>query len=407
MDEKILRSEEALEIYRQIKELPIFDVHTHLRYKKPCMSNAWDLLSYHYFTEMAHSMGFSLGGVRDGEDGVKKIFEYLPAMRTTAPYFWLEQIAKKLFDCDIKEWKRFYERVEQNVSSGDWMKKVIETSRIERIALTNNPWESFEGIDKELFFPTFRADPLLKFDNRVVKDTFEETESFLEERINYFIGYGCKAVAISPPDGFVYMSPSSASRDNSALRDAALSKSAKEKNEVRSFLLSILAAICREKKLPFEIMFGSVRDIYKRCVPEGGDFSRANTSLLDIADIFNDNPEVIFPLSVVSFTNDQELAEFARLFDNVYASGHWWFTNTESAIESSLKKRLEVSPYKKHIGYYSDAYTMELIWAKFDFYRRVESNVFADLVREKRLTVDEAVEIIRVRDYETPKKMFS
>ncbi|MDY6985608.1 MAG: glucuronate isomerase [Candidatus Thermoplasmatota archaeon] len=405
MNEKILRSEEALEIYEQIKELPIFDVHTHLRYKKPCMSNAWDLLSYHYFTEIAHSMDFSLDGVKDSEEGVKKMFEYLPAMRTTAPYFWLEQMAKKLFDCGIRDWREFYERVEQNVSSSDWMKKVIETSHIERIALTNNPWESFEGIDKELFFPTFRADPLLKFDNRVVKDTFEETESFLEERINHFTGYGCKAVAISPPDDFVYTS--SASRNNSALKDAALSASAKEKNEVRSSLLSILAALCREKKLPFEIMFGSVRDIYRRCVPEGGDFSRANTSLLNIADIFNDNPEVIFPLSIVSFTNDQELAEFARVFANVYASGHWWFTNTESAIEGSLKKRLEVSPYKKHIGYYSDAYTMELIWAKFDFYRRVESNVFADLVRGKRLTVDEAVEIIRVRDYETPKKMFS
>jgi len=406
MSEKILRNDEAIEIYDRIKETPIFDIHTHLNYKKPCMRSAWDLVSYHYFTEMAHSMGFSLDEVENDEDGVRRIFEYLPAMRTTAPYLWLEQIAQKFFNCDIGDWKEFYESVEKHVSSKGWMKEVIRSSGIERIALTNSPWESFEGLDRGLFFPTFRADPLMSFDGRIVRGTYAETEALLEERLNYFVSNGCRAAAISTPEDLRYVS--SARRDNGVLKTAVEGKASEgEKNEARSALLSMLASLCGEKKLPFEIMFGSVRNVYKRCVPEGGDFSRADLSLLSIADLFNDHPDVIFPVSVVSFTNDQELAEFARLFDNVYASGHWWFTNTESAIETALKKRLEISPHKKHIGYYSDAYTMELIWAKFDFYRRVESNVFADLVREKRLTLNEAVEFIRTRDYETPKRLFS
>jgi len=122
--------------------------------------------------------------------------------------------------------------------------------------------------------------------------------------------------------------------------------------------------------------------------------------------LLNNFPQVNFPISILSSTQSQKLAEYARDFRNVYASGHWWFTNTEKEIENSLNIRLELSPYTKHLGYYSDAYTMELIWAKIDMYRRVESNVFAEkYARQGKLDIDDVVEIIRTRDYKMPQKI--
>jgi glucuronate isomerase len=141
-------------------------------------------------------------------------------------------------------------------------------------------------------------------------------------------------------------------------------------------------------------------------VPGGCDQSDPVSSLNNLLYLLNNFPNINFPISILSSTQSQELAEYARDFRNVYASGHWWFTNTVKGIEDSLNIRLELSPYTKHFGYYSDAYTMELIWAKLDMYRRVESNVFAEkYVRQGKLNIDEVVEIIRTRDYKMPKKL--
>jgi len=53
----------------------------------------------------------------------------------------------------------------------------------------------------------------------------------------------------------------------------------------------------------------------------------------------------------------------------VWPSGHWWYSNQPTDIARELERRLNAVPYRKLIGYYSDAYYLEFVAPKFRMYK--------------------------------------
>ena len=423
-----LRSSEAREIYDTIGGDPIFDVHTHVNWKTPFAKDAWDLLRYHYFTEMAYSQGFPSELINDpafsNKEKVKKILGYLSGMRTTAPYWWLVALYQKFFDFEDnrigpENCEAMCEVVKEKSEQTDWIKKVKQKSKLERIALTNSPWEEFDGLRSETFVPTFRVDSLLNLEsgktlNQIKKHSgttikgLSEFEEYISERFQYFVNCNARSAAVSLPPNFQTAETKRAAIGKSFDDLVRLPKSVGtgKLEKIKSHIINHVAELCEDRKMPFQLMMGCKREVYKQGVLEGRDKSEPVSSLDGLLYLLNTYHDVNFPISVVSQTQSQELAECARIFRNVYASGHWWYTNTEKEIENSLAIRLELSPHLKHIGQYSDAYTMELIWPKYDMYRRIESNVFAEkYVQQGKLSINETIEIIRERDYKTPKRL--
>jgi glucuronate isomerase len=424
----ILRSSEAGEIYEKIGSDPIFDVHTHVDWHNPFAKDAWDLLKYHYFTEMAYSLGFPSELINDPafstEDKVKKILKFLPGMRTTAPYWWLVTLLQKFFGLKdnhvgIENFEETCRTVKEKSEQENWVEEIKQKAKIERVALTNSPWEELDGLNSETFMPTFRADSLLNFENgktfeqikkysKIAINNLLEFEEYISERFQHFIENNACSAAVSLPPNFLAFETKR--EDVKRIFDDLIrqpkSVGADKRGKVKAYILNYIAELCETNKRPFQLMIGSKREVYNYGVPEGRDKSEPVSSLDGILYLLNTYSNVIFPISVVSQTQSQELAECARIFRNVYASGHWWYTNTEKEIENSLALRLELSPHLKHIGQYSDAYTLELIWPKYDMYRRIESNVFAEkYVQQGRLSVEETIEILRERDYKTPKRL--
>jgi glucuronate isomerase len=424
----ILRSSEARDIYGIIKKDPIFDIHTHINWQSPFARNAWDILKYHYFTEMAFSQGFSKKLLSNSSLSPKKkvneIAKYLPVIRTTTPYWWLITLTQKIFGfkdnyIGPKNWEEFYKIVKEKSEYKNWIEKIKQISNIERISLTNSPWEEFDGFKSKIFLPTFRVDSLLSIEDGKIFEQIKEYskttitnltefEDYTSSRVQYFIDNNACSVAVSLPPNFQTREIKKSDIKNPFVEIIKHPKSielAKIK-KVKAYILNYIAELCREHKIPFQLMIGSKREVYPHGVPEGKDKSEPVSSLDGLLYLLNTYQDVNFPISVVSPTQSQELAECARIFRNVYASGHWWYTNTEKEIENSLTIRLELAPHLKHIGQYSDAYTMELIWPKYDMYRRIESNVFAEkYIQQGKLGIDEAVEIIRERDYKVPRKL--
>jgi glucuronate isomerase len=424
----ILKSSEARDIYSIIKKDPIFDIHTHIDWRAPFAKNAWDILKYHYFTEMAYSQGFQREIIDNPsfskKEKVKEVSKYLSGMQTTAPYWWLVILSQKFFDfkdnyIDPKNWERFYRIVKEKSEQSDWLEKIKQNSNIERIALTNSPWEELDGLKSEIFMPTFRVDSLLNIENRktfrqikkyskTIITSLAEFEEYISNRFRCFVNSNVRSAAVSLPPNFQTIEAKKEDVNQIFERLIKNLKSIElmEIKKVKAYILNYVTELCRDYRIPFQLMIGSKREVYAHGVPEGKDKSEPVSSLDGLLYLLNSYQDVNFPISVVSPTQSQELAECARIFQNVYASGHWWYTNTEKEIENSLAIRLELAPHLKHIGQYSDAYTMELIWPKYDMYRRIESNVFAEkYVQQGKLGIDEAVEIIRERDYKVPRKL--
>ena len=88
-----------------------------------------------------------------------------------------------------------------------------------------------------------------------------------------------------------------------------------------------------------------------------------------------------------------ELVTFTWIFQNVRASGHWWYANIPAYIEDDLRARVEALPQTKLLGYYSDAYYVEFTLPKFGMYRWCLARVLAGQVEMKRLSEAEALDV--------------
>src|SRR5262249_39018820 len=133
----------------------------------------------------------------------------------------------------------------------------------------------------------------------------------------------------------------------------------KAKVEVADGVFKILVANCQRFKLPFDLMIGVNRRVYRSGVHQGQDLFDQRTSLIQYQDILNAFPDVTFCISVLSSGQNQELVSYSWIFPNVVTSGHWWYSNVPAYIEPDLRARLQAVPKTKQLGYYSDAYKLE------------------------------------------------
>jgi len=424
----------AKEIYKEISKVPIVDIHTHVDFRNPFAKNAWQILSYHYFTEMAHSMGMTSGIVASSrytaQQKIQELCKYLPAMETTEPYGWLMYLSKKLFNFPYPHlgqdnYKSFMKCVKKKADTINRLQELCRISNIEIISTTNLPWENLDGIEKyknskgkQLFIPTFRIDLLLQAGEITVKNlgkstgrnisTLKDYENAIVKRVDYFIGKGAKSFAVSLKTNPLTMHVDKKDAEKILLASLKKGRLINEQDSLKlsAYVLDFLAGLCKEYKLPFQLMVGAEKMIYPTGVPGGEDVFQPNGSLLGLVYILKKYPNVKFPISVLSATEDKELAVYARIFPNVYASGHWWFENTYESIKTNLKNRLKLSPHKKMLGQYSDAYTSELIGAKIDMYKRALSKVLGEYIESKIINEQTALGIAKHLLYNGPKEIF-
>ena len=169
----------------------------------------------------------------------------------------------------------------------------------------------------------------------------------------------------------------------------------------------MLAEHCREFGLPFDLMIGVNRRVYRDGVYQGQDLFDQRTSLIQYAELFNAFPEVTFCVSVLSSGQNQELASYSWIFPNVVTSGHWWYSNIPAYIEQDARARLQAVPKTKQIGYYSDMYKLEFGLPKYNMYRRVLAKVLADdFVRSGATTETRALELARLLLRENARRIF-
>ena len=169
----------------------------------------------------------------------------------------------------------------------------------------------------------------------------------------------------------------------------------------------MLAEHCREFNLPFDLMIGVNRRVYRNGVFQGQDLFDQRTSLIQYADLFNAFPEVTFCVSVLSSAQNQELASYSWIFPNVVTSGHWWYSNVPAYIEQDSRARLQAVPKTKQIGYYSDMYKLEFGLPKYNMYRRMLAKVLADdFVRPGVTTEGGALDLARLLLRENARRIF-
>jgi glucuronate isomerase len=321
----------------------------------------------------------------------------------TAQYSWFVEIVNTFLglplervtsaDCDT-----LFDTARSVFARPDWEAEVFRRSNLEKIFLTNNFDDPLEGFDARKYVPCLRTDDLVfhldkpEVRQRLAKTTGIEVGDAASLRkavgalFERFTKRGAKACAISlPPD----CSP----------------RPGDGRNTVGT--LWMLAELCRDYRLPFDLMIGVNRRVYEKGVYQGQDLFDQRTSLIQYAELFNAFPDVRFCVSVLSSGQNQELVSYSWIFPNVITSGHWWYSNIPAYIEPDLRARLGAVPKAKQLGYYSDAYKLEFVLPKYNMYRRILAKVLAeDFVKPGRLTESGAVDLARLLLRENVSRIF-
>jgi glucuronate isomerase len=384
------------DLFGEICKIPLIDPHSHIDPSRPASRRLDDILGYHYYTELAHSAGMDRAVLAEGVEPrrrVRAILEFMDRFDNTAQYGWFLQIARTFLGfagdrvrAADADW--LCDAAERLMAQPGWENEVLRRSNVEQVFLTNNFDDDLDGFDRKRYVPCLRTDDLVfQIEQPEVRRRLEKTTDVdvgdpddlrqaLRALFERFVAKGARACAVSlPPDFRPYdageMSPEG--------------------------VFWMLAEHCDEFRLPFDLMIGVNRRVYRDGVYQGQDLFDRRTSLIQYQDLFNSFPRVPFCVSVLTSGQNQELASYSWIFPNVVTFGHWWYSNIPCHIENDLRARLQAVPKTKQLGYYSDAYKLEFILPKYNMYRRILAGVLADdFVRPGVYTEAQALDLARL-----------
>jgi glucuronate isomerase len=404
-------------IFVELDRLTLVDPHTHINPHAPAAKSLADILGYHYYTELAHSAGMPKTDIESSElsdrERVENLSKYLPRLSNTAQYDWLIEMANELFEfpcehLDASNTLDLFDQVARLSEAADWPQQVLNKSNLRALFLTNDFDDPLLGFDTSIYIPCLRTDDLVfhfhtdRVQQRLKSATNESLQDLaslkgaIGKLFSHFASHDARACAISLPPDF---SPHSVSDARAATALSAILKQREEadpshRTALSHFIFWTLAQHCAEFRLPFDLMIGVNRNVYREGVYQGRDLFDSRVSLIQYQQLFNAFPQVQFPISVLASVTNQELVSYAWIFPNVIAHGHWWYSNIPSIIERDLAARLQAIPRTKQIGYYSDMYKLEFALPKFRMFKRCLARLLArDFVIDRRWSETQAVEL--------------
>jgi glucuronate isomerase len=406
----------------EIGRIPLIDPHTHINPHRPASRSLDDILGYHYYTELAHSAGMGKAPLDQAvppRERVRAVLAHMDRYDNTAQYAWFLEIARTFlgFQGDrlgAADADPLCDAAERLMSSPDWEQQVLRKSNLEKVFLTNDFDDQLEGFDSTRYVPCLRTDDLVfHFHNpevrqRLAKATGIEVGDLdglrraVRSLFEHFTSHGARACAISLPPDFQPVAPPEGNL-SLAVAEAARSPGPSAgygrgpgATTLGNGAFWLLAEGCREFGLPFDLMIGVNRRVYRAGVYQGQDLFDGRLSLRQYAELFNAFPEVNFCVSVLSSGLNQELMAYSWIFPNVVTAGHWWYANIPAYIDADLRARLQGVPKTKQIGYYSDMYKLEFALPKYNMYRRLLARALADdFVRPGALSEAGAVDLAR------------
>ena len=388
-------------IYAELDQLVLVDPHTHINALAPASNTLADILGYHYYTELAHSAGMPKEEIEqpgiDPKEKVGRLIENLAPIDNTIQYSWLVEMAQALFDfphdqVTTDNWELLYDTALAKMSQPDWSQQVLQRSGLSAVFLTNDFDDPLEGFDTSVYIPCLRTDDLVfhlarpEVRERLQQSSATEVSSAASLRtaigrlFERFVGKNARACAISLPPDFAPGGVAESSVESALQRLLASGNetAASDRDLVAQFVFWTLAEFCAEFRLPFDLMIGVNRGVYREGVYQGQDLYDSRVSLIQYRDLLNGFPQVTFPISVLASVTNQELASYAWIFPNVVTNGHWWYSNTPTFIEHDAAARLEAVPRTKQVAYYSDMYKLEFALPKFNMYKRILSKILAE-----------------------------
>lgn len=427
------------ELYNGLKEIPMFDAHTHLDALHLSARGLHDVLLYHMKVSDLYSAGCPDGSRLTEEPCEEEIntriehaLPYLRYIQNTSCFWGTRIILKDLYGWEepitADNWKKLHEIISIKSKDSGWPREIMRRAGIVRACselsrrhdagaddvlqyslewafFTRSQWSQYDTALLELEYAwgqDIPGTPLpvtlnvesLGLSKRIstLKDVKEAIQHYCE-RIPYD-----KILSIA--------SHFSTDIQYGTVTDAEMEVALEKRKNAGNKESDIYSNYISEQ---FLNEFGKCsKDIILQFsigaepLPfETGSKLRTDT-VFQLAQIFHRHPKIKFQLFLSSEHQNQALCTLARELPNVSLAGYWWHNFFPSIIRQVMGERLDMVAANKQIGFFSDAYCLEWAYAKATIVRKQLAEVLAGKVDQEQYNVGQALDIARQILYDTP-----
>ena len=445
----LLTSETAKHLYREIKDMPIYDYHCHLSPKeiyedKPCtdIGELW-LSGDHYKWRVMRAAGVPEELITGGASYKDKFIAYAKACELAAGsplYTWNRMELSIFFGIDdtlrgdnaAEIYGRANAYLRENRVSP---RTLIKNSNVKFVGTTDDICDDLEWHEKikadESFdvrvSPSFRCDRLLLiradgYADYIKKlaqvcggeiNTLSDLLEAAEKRLEFFVSHGCACTDMGIPDF-----PNRIATEHEAtvtFRKALLGEEItdSEYSGFLGFMFVFLGRIYKKHSLVMQLHIAVARNVNRNLFaakgPDtGGDCIGDAISTSDIARVFNEiceggeMPRTIIYSLEPSMT--EALVSLAGSFRNVTVGAAWWFNDHKRGIKHVMECISESGYLGSFTGMLTDSRSF-LSYARHDYFRRILASYLAELVDNGEYPLENAEVIAERIAYKNTKEM--
>ncbi len=404
----------ALELYREVAELPIVSPHGHIDVRLFVDRDArldppgrLFVTGDHYVVRMLYSQGIALERLGLGPDGAddravwQTLADHLELFTLTPSGLWLRETLADVFGIeerlDPASAQAIYDQVEAQLATPAFAPHaLLDRFGVECLATTDpagSPLDEHRAVgDPARIRPTFRPDAVVALDSPGWHDALAalgaaagrelgDFATFLEalaERREAFRSLGATATDHSTTSADSTRLESSEAARLFA-RGRAGEASAEEARRFEAHMLNEFARMSCDDGLVMQLHVGSLRDHNRPLaeafgpdlgadIPVATDWTRCLRPLLSA---YGNDPR----LGLVLYTLDEstysrELAPLAGHYPAVRLGCPWWFNDSPAGIDRFLDHVVETAGVHNLAGFVDDARALTALPARHDLWRR-------------------------------------
>lgn len=427
-DNVLLKSDTAIRLYNEIKDLPIIDYHCHLDQKKIASDDKFSdigelwLSGDHYKWRAMRMCGVDekyITGDSTFEEKFMHYAEILPNLMGGPLYYWTHMELKQVFGINKplnkNTAKEIYDEANKKLASLS-VRKLLKLFNVEFVATTDDPIDDLayhKKYDDTLVTPTFRPDKLYNFDVDYIEKlgkaanieikTLEDYKKALISRLDFFVSKGCKI----SDHGFSDFPGSFASEEEAKELFSKLGKLTNdEKDSLLGYLFIFLFKEYKKRNIIVQLHFSVTRNINspmfnKIGVDAGFDVIGKECNLDNCMKFLDKLSDEDRPTIILYTLNPNQIAPLSCIsgaFRNVLIGAAWWFNDTLLGIRRNLELVSEYACIGTNLGMLTDSRSFSS-YSRFDFFRRILANFVAEKVDDGEYTMEDAITLVKNISY--------
>ena len=430
----LLGSEEAILLYKSVKDLPIIDYHCHLNQtliknnaKFGDIAELW-LGGDHYKWRAMRLCGvdeYYITGDAPMKEKFIKYCEIMPKLFNNPLYYWSHFELKQVFDINLEINKenalKIYELANEKLKNID-VDYLLKLFKVEYVATTDDPVSDLKDngiINGVKVMPTFRGDKIFACSDEYIKElenasgikinTLEDYKASIVNRLDYFITKGCKIVDMGFKDfpNNIY--------DKTKADEVFLNKnnaSEEEKDGLVGHIFNFLLREFKKREMLVQLHFAVIRNIntpmFNRVgVDAGFDVMAKEINIYNLINLLNSLSDEERPTIVLYTLNPNTVSALSCIsgaFRNVLIGAAWWFNDTVNGIRRNLDLVSEYSVIGTNLGMLTDSRSFSS-YSRFDFFRRILCDFVGSKVNIGEYSMESAYTLVSDICYNNIKRL--